>query len=184
MQGDRTIEGVLLSAEQIAIRVRELGAQITADYKPLVDWTAPQPNIMAVGILKGVVPFYADLVRAIDLPIAFDFMAVSSYGAATATSGTVRILKDLDKAAEDRHLLVVEDIVDTGLTLSYLKENLLRRNPLSLKIVTLLNKPERRKTSITPDYNGFEIPDVFVVGYGLDCGENYRNLPYIGIIRT
>ncbi len=172
MQKD--IKEVLFSAEQIAAKVKELGAAITRDYQE-------NPPVL-VGILKGAVPFVADLMRAIDLPLAYDLMAVSSYGAATRSSGTVRFLKDLDMSIEDREVLIVEDIVDTGLTLKYLTESLKNRGVNSIKTCTLLDKPSRRRAEIQPDYNGFVIPDVFVVGYGLDYNEKYRNLPYIGVL--
>jgi hypoxanthine phosphoribosyltransferase len=166
---------ILFSEVQIAARVRELGKQITADYQG--------KDLVLVGILKGAVPFVADLMRTIELPLAYDMMAVSSYGASTRSSGTVRFLKDLDTSIEGRDVIIVEDIVDTGLTLHYLTENLRARRANSLKICTLLDKPSRRKVQLVPDYNGFEIPDVFVVGYGLDYAEKYRNLPYIGVLK-
>ena len=166
---------VLLSREEIQKRVVELGEEITHDYKG--------KNLLVLAILKGAVPFMADLIREIKIPLKYDFMAVSSYGASTHSSGVVRILKDLDRSVEDLHILIVEDIIDTGLTLKYLKENLAARNPLSIKVVTLLDKPDRRKAEVVPDYNGFTIPDEFVVGYGLDFDEHYRNLPYVGILK-
>lgn len=169
------IKEVLFTTEQIGARVKELGQQIAKDYR--------EKDPVLVGILKGAVPFVADLMRAIELPLVYDLMAVSSYGASTKSSGTVRILKDLDLAIEERDVLIVEDIVDTGLTLSYLIESLKSRRVKSIKVCTLLDKPSRRKKVIQPDYNGFVIPDVFVVGYGLDYNERYRNLPYIGILR-
>lgn len=165
---------ILFTEEQIQDRLVELGEEITRDYQG--------QEILVVGILKGSVIFLADLIRKIKLPLNIDFMAVSSYGKSTHSSGVVRILKDLDTEIEGRHVLIIEDIVDTGLTLSYLVENLLSRKPASLKICTFLDKPERRLTQIIPDYNGYEIPDEFVVGYGLDYNENYRNLPYIGVV--
>jgi hypoxanthine phosphoribosyltransferase len=165
---------VLLTREQIMDRLAELGKEISEDYEG--------EEILLVGILKGSVVFLADLMRQIKVPLQIDFMAVSSYGKSTHSSGVVRILKDLDADIEGRHVLIVEDIVDTGLTLSYLVENLLSRKPASLKICTFLDKPERRQTQIIPDYNGYEIPDEFVVGYGLDYNEKYRNLPYIGVV--
>lgn len=165
---------VLLTQEQIMDRLTELGKEISEDYEG--------KEILLVGILKGSVVFMADLMRQIKVPLQIDFMAVSSYGKSTHSSGVVRILKDLDADIEGRHVLIVEDIVDTGLTLSYLVENLLSRKPASLKICTFLDKPERRQTQIIPDYNGYEIPDEFVVGYGLDYNEKYRNLPYIGVV--
>jgi len=166
---------VLISREDLAKRVAELGAEITRDYEG--------KKILVLGILKGAVPFMADLIREIKLPLAYDFMALSSYGASTQSSGVVRILKDLERSVEDVHILIVEDIVDTGLTLKYLKENLRARNPLSVKVVTLLDKAARRKVGVIPDYNGFTIPDEFVVGYGLDFNEEYRNLPYVGVLK-
>ncbi|UWG98278.1 hypoxanthine phosphoribosyltransferase [Dehalobacter sp. DCM] len=172
---ERVIAKVLVNEEQIKKRVAELGEQITHDYA--------DKNLLIIGIFKGAVPFLADLIRQIRIPIRYDFMAVSSYGSSTNSSGAVRILKDLDRSIEDCHVLIVEDIVDTGLTLQYLKENLLGRQPLSLKIVTFLDKPERRKVDIHPDYNGFVIPNEFAVGYGLDYNELYRNLPYIGVLK-
>jgi len=165
---------VLISTEQVQKRIKELGQQLTAEYQG--------KDLLLIGILKGSVIFMSDLVRAVDLPLQLDFMAVSSYGKSTNSSGVVRILKDLDTDIHGKDVLIIEDIVDTGLTLSYLVENLLSRNPASLKICTFLDKPSRRVAKITPDYNGYEIPDEFVVGYGLDYAEKYRNLPYIGVI--
>ena len=161
----------VLSEEQIRNRVAELGRQITADYNG--------ETIIAICVLKGAAMFMTDLVRAIDGDVRLDFMAVSSYGASTKSSGVVRILKDLDGPIVGRNLLIVEDIIDSGLTLSYLRENLIARGPKSVKICTLLDKPARRKADITPDYVGFTIPDKFIVGYGLDVAEQFRNLPYI-----
>ncbi|MGI6120138.1 MAG: hypoxanthine phosphoribosyltransferase [Desulfosporosinus sp.] len=166
---------VLISKEELGKRVAELGAEITRDYKG--------KKLLVLGILKGAVPFMADLIREIKMPLAYDFMALSSYGASTQSSGVVRILKDLDRSVENYHILIIEDIVDTGLTLKYLIENLKSRNPLSVKVVTLLDKVTRRKTDVTPDYNGFLIEDEFVVGYGLDFNEEYRNLSYIGVLK-
>ena len=156
---------MLLTKEQIAARVKELGAQITNDYEDA------DGDLVLVGILKGAVVFFADLIREIDLPLSMDFMAISSYGSATKSSGVVRIMKDLDKDIVGKHVLVVEDIIDSGLTLSFLKENLLSRGAASLRICTLLDKPERRKVDLHVDYAGFQIPDEFVVGYGLDYAE-------------
>ncbi|SDF17147.1 hypoxanthine phosphoribosyltransferase [Sporolituus thermophilus] len=169
------IQEVLLSSEQLSARIREMGRQISADYAG--------KEILMIGVLRGAVIFMADLARAIDVPVALDFMAVSSYGASTTSSGVVRILKDLDEDVEGKHLLIVEDIIDSGLTLNYLLDNLRSRKPASIKICTLLNKPERRKVDVQVDYNGFTIPDHFVVGYGLDYAEKYRNLPFIGILK-
>jgi len=165
---------ILISGEQVQKRVQELGKQLTEEYQG--------KDLFVIGILKGSVIFMADLVRAIGLDLQVDFMAVSSYGKSTNSSGVVRILKDLDSDIHGKDVLIVEDIVDTGLTLSYLVENLLSRNPASLKICTFLDKPSRRVADISPHYNGYEIPDEFVVGYGLDYSERYRNLPYIGVI--
>ncbi len=172
---EELIAGVLIDEKTLQKRVAELGEQITNDYQG--------KDLLIIGIFKGAVPFLADLIRQIKIPLKYDFMAVSSYGAGTRSSGAVRILKDLDTSVEEQHVLIVEDIVDSGLTLNYLKENLMRRHPLSLRIVTLLDKPERREANVQPDYNGFVIPNEFVVGYGLDFNEMYRNLPYVGILK-
>jgi hypoxanthine phosphoribosyltransferase len=172
---ERDIERVLVNKEQLQECVVKLGTKITQDYMG--------KKLLVLGILKGSVPFMSDLIRQVKIPIIYDFMVVSSYGLSTESSGVVRILKDLERSVEDVHILIVEDIIDTGLTLKYLKDNLLARNPLSIRIVTLLDKPSRRKVNITPDYNGFLIPDEFVVGYGLDYNEHYRNLPYIGVLK-
>lgn len=166
--------GVLLSEEQIQTRVRELGEQISRDYEG--------KEVLIVGILKGAFVFCADLLRALKVPVQVDFMAVSSYGASTESSGVLRILKDLDASVTGRHVLLVEDIVDTGLTLRYLREYLERQEPASLRICTLLDKPARRKTPVTVEYVGFQIPDEFIVGYGIDYAEQYRYLPYIGVV--
>ena len=163
------VEKVLIRADDIHKRVAELGRQITEEYAG--------KELLMVGILKGAVTFFADLIRAIDLPLTTDFMALTSYGASSTTSGVVRILKDLDKPCKDKHMLIVEDIVDTGLTLKYLTEALKLREPASVKICCLLDKPSRRKANIKADYVGFEVPDIFVIGYGLDYAEKYRNLP-------
>ncbi|GAB6084903.1 hypoxanthine phosphoribosyltransferase [Alkaliphilus crotonatoxidans] len=170
------IDEILFSQETIAEKVAELGKQITNDYDKRED-------LITIGVLKGANIFLGDLVRRIDLPIMIDFMAVSSYGHSTESSGVVRILKDLDLEIENKHVLIVEDIVDTGLTLKYLTENLRSRNVKSLKICTLLDKPLRRKCQLDIDYVGFEIPDAFIVGYGIDYAEKYRNLPYIASIK-
>ena len=169
--GDPGVGQVVLTADEIAGRVAALGKEITADYadrRPLL-----------VGVLKGAFVFMADLARAIDLPCEVDFMAVASYGDATDSSGVVRILKDLDAPIEGRHVLIVEDIVDSGLTLEYLLRNLEGRGPASLEVCALLTKPARRKTQIQAKYVGFEIPNRFVIGYGLDHAERHRNLPYV-----
>ena len=169
------VESVLLSAEELAKRIEEIGAEISADYAG--------KEILMIGVLRGAVLFMADLARAITVPVAIDFMAVSSYGSGTSSSGVVRILKDLDEDVEGKHVLVVEDIIDSGLTLNYLLDNLKSRKPASIKLCTLLNKPERRKVKVDIDYNGFDVPDYFVVGYGLDYAEKYRKLPFIGILK-
>ena len=169
------VEKILFSEADLKNRIAELGKQISTDYAG--------KEILMIGVLRGAVIFMADLARAIDLPVAIDFMAVSSYGAATTSSGVVRILKDLDEDVENKHLLIVEDIIDSGLTLNYLMDNLWSRKPASIKICTLLNKPDRRKVEVPIEYNGFTIPDYFVVGYGLDYAEKYRNLPFIGVLK-
>lgn len=169
------IQEVLLTEEMLANKVAELGAQITRDYA--------DKEILAIGILKGAVVFMTDLVRAIDRPVELDFMAVSSYGANTDSSGVVRILKDLDQSIEGKHVLIIEDIIDSGQTLSYLIKNLSDRKPASIQLCTLMNKPERRKVDLPVKYVGFEIPNEFVVGYGLDYAEKYRNLPFLGILK-
>jgi len=174
---EQDISLVLLTEEQIARRVAELGAQISQEYAG--------KDLMLICILKGANIFLADLVRQITLPLSYDFVAVSSYGADTKSSGVVRILKDLDESVESKHVLVVEDIVDTGLTLrlSYLLENLRSRRAASVKVCTLLDKPSRRRMDVPVDYFGFQIEDRFVVGYGLDYGGKYRNLPFIGVLK-
>ncbi len=172
---DRDIERVLLSREDIEQKVSDLGAVISRDYAG--------KELLLVGVLKGAFVFMADLARHIDLPMEFDFMAVSSYGAATQTSGVVRILKDLDHEIMGRHVLVVEDIVDSGLTLSYLLKNLRTRKPETLEVCALMQKTEVQQVPLHIKYPGFEIPPVFVVGYGLDYGERFRNLPFVGTLR-
>jgi hypoxanthine phosphoribosyltransferase len=162
---------VLVSAERLQQRVRELGSTISRDYAGR--------RLLLVGVLKGAVFFLSDLMRFIDIPVEVDFMAVASYGSATDSSGVVRILKDLDAAIEDRDVLIVEDIVDSGLTLQYLLRNLGSRNPRTLEVCALLTKPARHKVAFRAKYIGFEIPDRFVVGYGLDYAEQYRNLPFV-----
>ena len=165
---------VLIPHAQIQARVAELGAQISADYSG--------KDLTVIGILKGSVLFMADLIRAISMPLAIDFMAVTSYGASTTSSGNVRILKDLDSSITGRHLLIVEDIIDSGLTMQYLLNNLASRVAASLRVCTLLDKPERRLTDVRADYTGFAVPNEFVVGYGLDYNQMYRNLPDIGVL--
>ena len=169
---------VMISAEQIQRRVRELGEAIRRDYPD------PTEPLLLVGVLKGATLFLADLVRCIDRPVEFDFVAISSYGAATHTSGEVRILKDLDASVAGKHVLIVEDIIDTGLTLrfSYLIESLRSRHARSVGVCVLLDKPSRRRVDVPVNYRGFEIPDRFVIGYGMDYAENYRGLNFIGIL--
>lgn len=162
---------VLVSSEEIEKKVKELGEEITKDYQG--------KELMLVGILKGAAIFMADLARNIEISVTMDFMAVSSYGNSTKSSGVVRIIKDLDSNVEGKHILIVEDIIDTGLTLGYLTDNLKKRGASSVRICTLLDKPERRKVNVPVDYRGFVIPDEFVVGYGIDYAEKYRNLPDI-----
>lgn len=169
------VESILYSEEQLRQRVKELGAQITADY-------AGKEPVLA-SVLRGSYIFMADLTRAIDLPVTVDFMAVSSYGAGTKSSGQVEIKKDLSDSIEGRDLVIVEDILDSGNTLFYLMEILKARKPASIRICTLMDKPDRRTQPIVADYVGFTIPDAFVVGYGLDYDEKYRNLPYVGILK-
>jgi len=172
---DADIDSVLITQEQIQDKIRSLGAQITADYQGR--------DPLLVGVLKGAFVLMADLSRHIHLPLEFDFMAVSSYGAATQTSGVVRILKDLDHEIAGRDVLIVEDIVDSGLTLNYLLKNLRTRKPATLEVCALMQKPEAQEVQLDVKYPGFEIPSVFVVGYGLDYAERYRNLPYVGTLR-
>lgn len=166
---------VLISEEDLRSKVKELGAKISADYAG--------KNLMMVSVLKGSVVFMADLMRAITVPCEIDFMSVSSYGADVKTSGVVKIIKDLDQELEGKDLLIVEDILDSGMTLSYITGLLKQRGPNSIRLCTLLDKPERRQADVAADYFGFVVPDEFVVGYGLDYAEKYRNLPYVGILK-
>ena len=171
------VKEILLTEEQIHNRIQEMGAQIAADYKG--------QDLVCVGILKGAVVFYADLIRAIgpDVNVSLDFMSCSSYGEGTTSSGVINIKKDLDHSIEGQHVLVIEDIVDTGNTLSYLLEDLKSRGAASVTLATLLDKPDRRVKDVQVDYVGFKIPDVFVIGYGLDYAEKYRQLNYVGILK-
>ena len=168
------VEDVLIDDEALQRRIGELGEEISADYVGR--------DLLLVGVLKGAVFFMSDLMRQITVPCEIDFMAISSYGASTDSSGVVRILKDLDINIEGRHVLVVEDIIDSGLTLSYLVRTLEAREPASLEVCALLTKPERRQIDVAVRYVGFEIPNRFVIGYGLDFAERYRNLPYVGVL--
>ena len=171
---DEAVGEILVQPDDLSRRVRELGARISADYAGR--------ELLLVGVLKGAVFFLSDLMRHIDVPCEVDFMAVASYGSSTDSSGVVRILKDLDAPIENRHVLIVEDIVDSGLTLQYLLRNLGARNPATIEVCALLTKPARRKVEIEPRYVGFEIANRFVVGYGLDHAERYRNLPYVAAL--
>ena len=169
------ILGVLYSEEELEAKCAELGAQISKDYEG--------KNLLLVSVLKGAVVFMTDLMRHITVPCSIDFMVVSSYGNGVKTSGVVKIVKDLDADLAGKDLLIVEDILDTGMTLHYLKQLLQDRNPNSIRIATLLDKPERRRAAVRADYVGYQVPDEFVVGYGLDYDEKYRNLPYVGILK-
>ncbi len=169
------VKEVLYSEERIQQKVNELGNTVTKDLAG--------KDAIVIGVLKGANVFLSDLIRKIDTPIIVDFIAVSSYGVSTESSGIVKIIKDLDFSIEDKDILIVEDIIDTGLTLKYLLENLKSRNPKSIRICTLLDKPERRQVDIKVDYVGFEIPDEFIVGYGIDYAEKYRNLPFIASLK-
>jgi hypoxanthine phosphoribosyltransferase len=171
---DPAIGEILVGAEDLTARVKELADQISSDYA--------DKDLLLIGVLKGAVFFVSDLMRHLDIPVEVDFMAVASYGSATRSSGVVRILKDLDAAIEGRDVLIVEDIVDSGLTLQYLLRNLAGRNPRSLEVCALLIKPERREVDLHTRYVGFEIPDRFAIGYGLDHAERYRNLPYVAAL--
>ena len=172
---DPAIGTTLIEEQALAARIQSLGAEISADYAGR--------ELFLVGVLKGAVFFVADLMRQLEVHCAIDFMAVASYGSSTDSSGVVRILKDLDAAIERRHVLIVEDIVDSGLTLQYLLRNLGARDPASLEVCALLTKPDRLKVDLAPRYVGFEIPNRFAIGYGLDVGERYRNLPYVAALQ-
>nr|WP_312578766.1 hypoxanthine phosphoribosyltransferase [Sedimentibacter sp.] len=172
---NKDIKKILIDEDSLQAKVKELGAKIAEDYKG--------KDLLLICVLKGAVVFVSDLMKRIDLPLEVDFMAVSSYGCDTKSSGVVRILKDLNKGIEGKHILIVEDIIDSGLTLSYLIENLKARCPESVEICTILDKPDRRKANINIKYTGFQVPDEFVVGYGLDYAEKYRNLPYVAVLK-
>ena len=175
MEHDDAIGEILVPAEDLERRVRELAKEVSRDYEG--------KDLVLIGVLKGAVFFLADLMRHLEVPCEVDFMAISSYGSATRSSGVVRILKDLDAVIEGRDILIVEDIVDSGLTLQYLLRNLAGRDPRSLEVCALLIKPERRKVDLRTRYVGFEIPNKFVIGYGLDHAERYRNLPYVAALK-
>lgn len=172
---ENDIERIFFSADELKAKVKELGEQITKDYEG--------KNPLIVGVLKGSFVFMADLSRCIDTYCDIDFMAVSSYGSGTTTTGAVKIRKDLSYDVEGRHVIIIEDILDSGVTLSYLRQYICNRHPASVSICTLLDKPARRKADISADYIGFVCPDEFIVGYGLDYAERYRNLPYIGVLK-
>ena len=171
---DLNLGEVIVEQDDLQRRVRELAAKVSTDYA--------EKDLLLIGVLKGAIFFLADFMRALDIECEVDFMAISSYGSSTKSSGVVRILKDLDAAIEGRHVLIVEDIVDSGLTLQYLLRNLAGRQPASLEVCALLIKPERRKVDLKTRYVGFEIPDEFAIGYGLDHAERYRNLPYVAAL--
>jgi hypoxanthine phosphoribosyltransferase len=171
---DARIGEILVTESQLSARIAELGTEIARDYE--------SRDVLLVGVLKGAVFFLSDLMRHIEIPCEVDFMAVASYGSSTDSSGVVRILKDLDIPIQGRHVLIVEDIVDSGLTLSYLLRTMRAREPASLEVCALLTKPERRKSNVDIRYTGFEIPNRFVIGYGLDYGQRYRQLPYVAVL--
>lgn len=171
----RDIKEILVSEDALAEKIKELGKRISDDYR--------DKNLLLVSVLKGSVIFMSDLMRAIDIPITLDFMSVSSYGSGAKTSGVVKIAKDLDIPIEGFDLLIVEDILDSGMTLNYLIDILKQRGPKSIRVAALLDKPDRRKVPVAVDYTGFTIPDEFVVGYGLDYSERYRNLPFVGVLK-
>lgn len=172
---NKDIAKVLISEEELKTRIAEMGAQLSEEYEG--------KNVVLVCILRGAVHFFSDLARSMTCMTEFDFMSISSYGNSSRTSGVVRLAKDMDTSITGRHVLIVEDIMDSGYTLKHLKKVLLAREPASLKICCLLDKPSRRECDITPDYVGFTIPNEFVVGYGLDCENYYRNLPYVGVMK-
>lgn len=175
MTMDQDIKEILISTEEISKKTAEVAAEIAEEYRG--------KNPLIVGVLKGALPFMADLMKELDIFLEYDMMDVSSYGTGLTSSGEVKIIKDLDSSVEGRHLIIVEDIIDTGRTLKYLKEMFYHRNAASVKIVTMLDKPSGRVVDLKADWSCFDIPDAFVVGYGLDYRENYRNLPYVGILK-
>lgn len=170
------LERILFDEKTILEKVKQLGAQLSSDYH--------DKNPLFICILKGASLFMADLVKRVDMHMEMDFMAISSYGASSQSSGVVRILKDLERSVEGRHVVIVEDIVDTGLTLKYLRDTMVHRHAASVRIVTLFDKPSGRKVDIAPDYYGFTVPNAFIVGYGLDYSEHYRNLPFVGVLKS
>lgn len=172
---NKDIERILLSEEEIAAKVKELGAQISKDYA--------DKNPIIISVLKGSFMFMADLVRAVTVPCTVDFMSVSSYGSGTTSSGEVKIVKDFDESIDGRHIIVVEDILDSGRTLSYLMKNMKARGAASISLCTFLDKPDRRVVPVEVAYKGFTVPDAFIVGYGLDYDQQYRNLPYVGVLK-
>ena len=180
---DADVKDVLFTHEQIQERVAQLGSQITMDYAPVAGMTNGVPNILVLSVLRGAAIYMSDLVRNINLPLETDYMAVSSYGTGTKSSGVVRILKDMSSQIEGRHVIVAEDILDSGLTLKYLLGILESRKPASVQVATLLRKDNPNQEHVDCKYVGFDVPDEFIVGYGLDYAENYRNLPYIGILK-
>jgi hypoxanthine phosphoribosyltransferase len=179
---DEDIASVMVTEEQVREKIAELAGQVAEDYRDTCGTGGRETDLLLIGVLKGAVMFMTDFARALPMPTQLEFMAVSSYGSATSSSGVVRILKDLDRDIAGRHVLVVEDIIDSGLTLSWLMNNLNARSPASLEVVTLLRKPDAVKVEVPVRYVGFDIPNEFVVGYGLDYAERYRDLPYIGTL--
>ena len=171
----KDVKEILYSREKLELRIKEIGEKISIDYK--------DKDLVLIGVLKGSVMFMAELMKSISIPCSMDFMAVSSYGNSTTTSGVVRILKDLDDEIEGKHVMIIEDIIDSGITLKYLMEYLRGRKPQSIEIACLLNKPERRRVELEVKYIGFDVPDFFLIGFGLDYAQKYRNLPYIGILK-
>ena len=179
---DEDISSVLITESQVSEKIAELADQVAGDYAEICEHSHRETDLVLIGVLKGAVMFMTDFARALPMPVQLEFMAVSSYGSSTSSSGVVRILKDLDRDIAGRHVLVVEDIIDSGLTLNWLMNNLQARSPASLEVVTLLRKPDAVKVDVPVRYVGFDIPNEFVVGYGLDYGERYRDLPYIGTL--
>ncbi|MBW0102832.1 hypoxanthine phosphoribosyltransferase [Pseudonocardia sp. KRD291] len=179
---DEDISSVLVTEEQVREKIAEISEQVAADYADRCGPSGRETDLVLIGVLKGAVMFMTDFARALPIPVQLEFMAVSSYGSSTSSSGVVRILKDLDRDIAGRHVLIVEDIIDSGLTLNWLMNNLQARSPASLEVVTLLRKPDSIKIDVPVRYVGFDIPNEFVVGYGLDYAERYRDLPYIGTL--